>query len=100
MTIFEYEPFRVRKPQKYTWLSPLTTERQGLETAPEQLAQLDSLTLTHPSHGPATWERGSVTEWSERRTRNPAVPGSSPALATCWICTRSSWVQILGHACK
>ena len=43
---------------------------------------------------------GSVAEWSARRTRNPAVPGSSPTLATCWICTRSSQVQILGHACK
>ena len=26
---------------------------------------------------------GSVAEWSARRTRNPAIPGSSPALATC-----------------
>ena len=43
---------------------------------------------------------GSVAEWSARRTRNPAVPGSSPALATCWICARSSRIQILGHACK
>ena len=43
---------------------------------------------------------GSVTEWSARRTLNPVVPGSSPALATCWICSRSSRVQILGHACK
>ena len=42
----------------------------------------------------------SVAEWSARRTRNPAVPGSSPALATCWICARSSQVQILGHVCK
>ena len=42
---------------------------------------------------------GSVAEWSARRTRNPAVPGSSPALATCWICAWSSRVQILGHAC-
>ena len=100
MTIFEYEPFPVRKPYKYTWLSPLTTETQGLETAPEPLAQVDSLTLTHSSHGLATWEGGSVTEWSERRTRNPAAPGSSPALATCWISTPSSWVQILGHTCK
>ena len=25
----------------------------------------------------------SVAEWSARRTRNPVVPGSSPALATC-----------------
>ena len=41
-----------------------------------------------------------MAEWSARRTRNPAVPGSSPALATCWICARSSRVQILGHACK
>ena len=38
----------------------------------------------------------SVAEWSECRTRNPAVPGSSPALATCWIFSRSSRVQILG----
>ena len=29
---------------------------------------------------------GSVVEWSACRTRNPAVPGSSPALATTWIC--------------
>ena len=36
---------------------------------------------------------GSVAEWSARQTRNPAVPGSSPALATCWICARSSRVQ-------
>ena len=43
---------------------------------------------------------GSVAEWSARRTCNPAVPGSSLALATCWICARSSQVQILGHACK
>ena len=43
---------------------------------------------------------GSVAEWSARRTRNPTVPGSSPALATCWICARSSRVQILGHTCK
>ena len=33
---------------------------------------------------------GSLAEWSARRTRNPAVPDSSPALATCWICSRSS----------
>ena len=29
---------------------------------------------------------GSVAEWSARRTRNPVVPGSSPALTTSWIC--------------
>ena len=29
---------------------------------------------------------GSVAEWSVLRTRNPAVPGSSPTLATTWIC--------------
>ena len=35
-------------------------------------------------------ERGSVAEeWSARRTRNPAVPGSSPALGTCSICSLS-----------
>ena len=31
---------------------------------------------------------GSVAEWLARRTRNSVVPGSSPALATCWICSR------------
>ena len=43
-----------------------------------------------------------MAEWSVRRTRNPAVPGSSPALATCWICALSSRVQILVplYACK
>ena len=35
----------------------------------------------------------SVAKWSARRTRNPVVPGSCPALATCWICSRSSRVQ-------
>ena len=43
---------------------------------------------------------GSVVEWSARQTRSPAAPGSSPSLATCWICSWSSRVQILGHACK
>ena len=28
---------------------------------------------------------GSVAEWSARRARNPAVSGSSLALATCWL---------------
>ena len=28
------------------------------------------------------------------------VPGSSPTLVTCWICSQSSRVQILSHACK
>ena len=45
-------------------------------------------------------EGGNMAEWSARRTGNPAVPGSSPALATCWICSRSAQVQILGQACK
>ena len=43
-------------------------------------------------------QRGQVV--SERRTCNPMVPDSSPARATCWISTRLSRVQILGHACK
>ena len=42
----------------------------------------------------------SVAEWSARRTRNPTVPGQTHALATCWICSRSSRVEILGHAYK
>ena len=40
---------------------------------------------------------GSVAEWSARQTHNPAVPGSSPALASYWICSWCSQVQILGH---
>ena len=31
---------------------------------------------------------------------NSVVPGLSPTLATCWICSRSSRVQILGHTSK
>ena len=54
----------------------------------------------HTKYGNFTFTGGSVAEWSARRTRNPAVPGSSPALVTCWICARSSQVQIIGHACK
>ena len=41
-----------------------------------------------------------MAEWSARRTRNPTVVGLSPVLATCWICSRSSGVEILGYACK
>ena len=43
---------------------------------------------------------GSVAELSARRTRNPVVPSSSPALATCWICSQSSRIHILSLACK
>ena len=39
----------------------------------------------------------SVAEWSAGWTRNPAVPVSNPALATCWICSRSCRVQFLGY---
>ena len=35
-----------------------------------------------------------------RWTRNQVHLGLSPALATCWICSRLSQVQILCHACK
>ena len=28
-----------------------------------------------------------MAKWSARQTYNSAVPGLSPALATCWICT-------------
>ena len=45
-------------------------------------------------------KRGSVAELSARWTRTLAVQGSSRALATCWICSRISRVQTLGHACK
>ena len=34
---------------------------------------------------------GLVIRWS---------PSSSPALAACWFCSRSSPIQIHGHACK
>ena len=38
-----------------------------------------------PMRSPSFRLGGSLAEWSARRTRgNPAVPGSSPALATCW----------------
>ena len=41
-----------------------------------------------------------MAEWSTRRTRNHADLGSSPPLATCLICSRSSQVHILGRARK
>ena len=41
-------------------------------------------------HCTQLFAEGSVAEWSACWTLNPAVLGSSPALATCWI---------LGHAC-
>ena len=42
---------------------------------------------------------GNVAKWSGH-THNPVMPGLSPTLATCWICSRLSQAQILGHACK
>ena len=33
---------------------------------------------------------GRVAEWSAHRSCNPAVPGLSPALVTCLICSQSS----------
>ena len=47
-------------------------------------------------HSTFTFRRqgGSLAEWSARR---PAVPGSSTALVTCWISSRSSRVEIVGH---
>ena len=48
--------------------------------------------------GGEEWAWGGVTEWSARRTRNPvARVGLSSALANCWICSRSSRLQILVH---
>ena len=41
-----------------------------------------------------------MTERSARWTSNPAVPGASSALTTCWTCPRLSRVQIPGHTCK
>ena len=48
----------------------------------------------------STTPRSSVAEWSARWTHNPVVLGTSHALATCRICSWSSWVQILSHTCK
>ena len=39
--------------------------------------------------------------WSPHRTHNQAVPGLSPALATCWICCwLAEFKSSSGHACK
>ena len=45
------------------------------------------------------YAEGSVTEWSARWTRNSAVPGSSLALATCWICSSATLVNSQLHGC-
>ena len=50
--------------------------------------KLDLAQLTFRRQG------GSLAEWSARR---PAVPGSSSALVTCWLSSRSSRVEIVGH---
>ena len=42
----------------------------------------------------------SVAEWSARRSRNPGGSRFKSRFGTCWICSRSSRVQILGHVCK
>ena len=41
---------------------------------------------------------GNVDAWPACWTRNPSVPDSHSTLATCWICSRSSRVQIHGCA--
>ena len=43
---------------------------------------------------------GSLAEWSVCRTCNPAVPGSSPALTTTWICFSVAPSSNRHHACK
>ena len=45
------------------------------------------------------WE----AEWPIAKNVGLAIrwsPSSSPALATCWFCSRSSPIQINGHTCK
>ena len=41
-----------------------------------------------------------MAEWSARRTRNPAVLGSSTALDTSWICFTVVRSEILLSACN
>ena len=43
---------------------------------------------------------GSLAEWSASQTRDPTSPGSSLALATCWVCSQLSLVQIIGYPYK
>lgn len=38
-----------------------------------------------------------MAKWSVCQTHNPAVQGLSTTLATCWICSQLSQVEILGH---
>ena len=40
-------------------------------------------------HCTQLFTEGSVAKFSACRTQNPAVLGSSPTVATCWIC---SWL--------
>ena len=64
---------------------------------------ISTLSLAFTTCNALSYVRIRETAWPSGQrfgTRNPAVPGSSPALATCWICSRSFRVQILGHACK
>ena len=67
------------------------------------LKELHSIAQNNP-RGRISWGRRLEAPWTSgqraRRNRNQAVTGSSPTLTTCWICSRSFQVQILGHACK
>ena len=57
-----------------------------------------SVNCTNLSTWSQLWrQRGRLVSASDSQSGGP---GSSPTLATCWICSRSSRAQILGHACK
>ena len=59
---------------------PLVETKYGLAPQGSVLSYQQQQTSKRSSAG------GSVAEWSACRIRNPVVPGSSPALATTWIC--------------
>ena len=82
------------------WLDKITRESPYTRVKKIEEIQASETSKSHGAIHAVSFRGGGVAEGSARRTRNPAVPGSRPALATYWICSRSSRVQILGHACK
>ena len=82
------------------WLDKITRESPYTGFTKREEIQASETSKRLGAIHAVSFRGGSVAEWSAHRTRNPAVPGSSPALATCWIWSSSSRVQIPGHACK
>ena len=65
------------------WLDKITRESPYTRVKKIEEIQASETSKSHGAIHAVSFRGGSVAEGSARRTRNPAVPGSRPALATC-----------------